>query len=152
MYMYTYVFVLQWSLVCDRAWMVAMITTVQSIGLLIGALIAGHAADHFGRKPMFFSGVLIMVIFNFVAYFSVSWVMFAMIRCFIGIGMAIYFIVRDNMQIEVTSPKWRPVVMSVPSWTICSSLFGLFAWIFKDWKNMQLAIGCLGIPILLTWW
>ena len=132
--------------------MVAMITTVQSIGLLIGTLIAGHAADNIGRKPIFLSGVLVMVTFNFVGYFSVSWIMYAVIRCFIGIGMALYFTVRDNIQIEMTSPKWRPIVMAVPSWTISSSLFGLFAWILKDWKNMQLANGCLGTPMLLTWW
>ena len=129
-----------------------MITTVQNIGVLVGYLAAGHAADRIGRKPVFFSAVSIMVIFNFVAYFSVSWIMFAVVRFCIGFGAALYFPVRDNMMIEVASPKWRPILIGIPSFAMFAAFLGLLAWLLKNWRTLHLAIGCFGIPILLTWW
>lgn len=145
-------FILQWDLVCDRKWTVATITTIQMGGVLIGCFIAGHLGDWIGRKPTYFMSILILLIFNVVAYFSVSWKMYAAIRFILGMGNGFFTTVHINQMCEFTTSIWRPRIMAVPSWSIGGGLFALLAWIFKDWKILHLASAAVGLPFLLSWW
>ena len=67
-----------------------MIASLQMAGLFVGCLVSGHIADAVGRKLPLFTSVILMLIFNIVAYFSVSWVMFAVAR--VGLGTVQYHI------------------------------------------------------------
>ncbi|KAK3778916.1 hypothetical protein RRG08_013177 [Elysia crispata] len=40
----------EWKLVCDRKWIKTTITLVQMIGVLVGAILAGHLGDMYGWK------------------------------------------------------------------------------------------------------
>ena len=61
-----------------------MIASLQMAGLLVGCLVSGHIADAVGRKLPLFSSLVVMLVFNTVGYFSVSWIMFAVAR--VGLG------------------------------------------------------------------
>ena len=76
----------QWNLVCDTKWIAAFITTIQMSGVLVGCFISGHLGDLLGRKPTFFLSLIILIVFNIVAYFSVNWQMYAAIRFILGMG------------------------------------------------------------------
>ena len=76
----------QWDLVCDRKWIVAMITTIQMTGVLVGCFICGHLGDFIGRKPTYFLSLIIQIVFNFVAYFCPNWQLYAAIRFVLGVG------------------------------------------------------------------
>lgn len=41
----------QWELVCDRAWIKAMMQSVYYAGIFVGSLIAGYLADRFPTSP-----------------------------------------------------------------------------------------------------
>ncbi|KAL4241074.1 hypothetical protein ACF0H5_001852 [Mactra antiquata] len=76
----------EWNLVCDSKWIVAMITTIQMAGDLVGCFISGHLGDMIGRKPTFFLSLIILILFNIIAFFSINWQMYAAIRFVIGMG------------------------------------------------------------------
>lgn len=41
---------LQWDLVCDKDYVSDLITTLQGVGLLVGAAVFGQMSDTLGRK------------------------------------------------------------------------------------------------------
>lgn len=142
----------EFDLVCDRKWIPATITTIQMGGVLLGCIISGHLADMIGRKPTFFLAIFVTVLFNAAAYFSPSWQVYAGLRFLIGIGIGFYLTVQYSFTNEFASAKWRPPIVTTPSWALESSLFALVAWGFHDWKNIHLAIAIVGTPFLFTWW
>ena len=145
-------FLFQWDLLCDRKWIVATITTIQMGGVLVGAFVAGHLGDWIGRKPTYYLSILILVVFNVVAYFSVSWEMYAAVRFMLGTGDGFFITVIYNEMVEFTTSIWRPRVLAVPSWALESCVFAFVAWIFKDWKNIHIASAAIGAPFFLFWW
>ena len=147
-----WVLLFQWDLVCDRKWIVATITTIQMSGVLTGNFVAGHLGDWIGRKPTYFLALIILIVFNVVAYFSVSWEMYAAARFMLGAGVGFVISVIYNQMSEFTTSIWRPVILGVPSWATEASLFALVCWLLKDWKNIHLASAIVGVPFLLSWW
>ena len=56
-------------------------------GVLVGCFICGHLGDMIGRKPTYFSSLVILVVFNVAAYFCPNWQLYAAIRFVLGAGM-----------------------------------------------------------------
>ena len=121
-------------------------------GVLVGNLISGQIADLIGRKPPLFLSIACLVVLNVIAGFSTSWLMFTILRFFMGFAMGVELTVQYNIQSEFTLAKWRPVVVCVPSWPICVALFALVSWLLKDWQYIQFATAVIGAPLLLSWW
>ena len=140
---------LQWNLICDRKWISQTITTIQMAGLLAGALFWGHVSDGIGRKPTFYLNVLLLGTFNLVSYFSVSWVMFAAMRCGIGLSCAGFMV--SVVSFEYIRNKWRVYLYLVPGWAIWASLMALFCWKIPDWHYIHIVITVMSVMILLTW-
>ncbi|XP_052791211.1 organic cation/carnitine transporter 2-like [Mya arenaria] len=141
----------EWDLNCDSAWIVAMITTIQMSGVLVGSFISGHLGDMIGRKPTFFLSLLLLVVVNVVAYFSVNWQMYAAVRFALGLGMGFYLTLQVNVMTEMVPIVWRARAVAFPAWAFEASIFALVAWLFKDWKNIHLATAVIGAPFLLTY-
>ena len=74
----------QWDLICDRGHLPYTITTIQMVGTLIGACIAGQLADTFGRRRVLYSVYLLLLAVGFFSSFSSSWQMFTVFRFFVG--------------------------------------------------------------------
>lgn len=145
-------FPFQFDLVCDKAWITATVTTIQMGGLLVGCFTMGHLADFVGRKPVYFISLFILCGMNIVAYFSVSWQMFAIVRFVLGIGAGAFLTVYFPLMNEFISQGARPVVAGLPSWTLWASLLGLASYLLPNWKHLHLATAIVTAPWLLTWW
>ena len=130
----------------------ATITTIQMGGVLIGCFVAGHLGDLIGRKPTYFLSILMLVVFNIVAYFSVSWEMYAAVRFMLGVGDGFFLAVFRHQICEFATSLWRPRIMGIPSHSILAGLLALLTWLCKDWKIIHLASAAVGAPFLLSWW
>ena len=137
---------------CDQEWIVATITTLQMAGVLVGCFTAGQLGDWFGRKPTYYLSIIMLVGLNIIAYFSVSWQMYATVRFFIGIGLGFCISSKLNLVCEFLTTTWRPIFISFPSWCLLAGGFALLAWLSKDWKTIHLATAVAGAPFLLSWW
>ncbi|XP_052259345.1 solute carrier family 22 member 16-like isoform X2 [Dreissena polymorpha] len=140
----------EWDLVCERSWIVAIITTIQMAGVLVGCFISGHLGDLIGRKPTFYLSQLILFVFNIVAYFSVNWQMYAVIRFALGMGIGFFLTVHMNLITEMAPSVWRTRIIAVPTWAIGCSSLALVAWLLKDWRHIHLANAVIVLPFLLT--
>ena len=145
-------FIFQWDLLCDMSWVPQTITSIQMAGVLTGNVLAGQIADLIGRKSPLFLAIASLVVLNIAAAFSTSWLMFAILRFFMGFSVGIDLTVQYNIQSEFTLAKWRTWIVSVPSWALELALFGLAAWLLKDWQYLHITTACVGAPLLATWW
>ena len=74
----------QWDLICDQGHVPFAITTIQMVGALIGACIAGQLADMYGRKRVLYAVYFLLLVAGFGSSFSTSWQMYAVFRFFVG--------------------------------------------------------------------
>ena len=137
---------------CDREWTVATITTLQMAGVLIGCFIAGQMTDLVGRKWVYCLSLASLPVLNIIAYFSVSWEMYAVLRFLLGMALGGIISSKLNLLCEFLTTSWRPVFISFPIWCIAAGAFALLAWLCKDWKTIHLATAIAGAPVLLAWW
>ncbi|XP_053392449.1 organic cation transporter protein-like [Mercenaria mercenaria] len=141
----------EWELVCDRAWITSTITSVQMAGVFIGNLACGQVADLVGRKPPLFLSLLSLIVFNLLSAFSTSWIMFAVVRFFIGLSMGFELTVQYNIMVEFAQVKWRTWVVAVPSWAVQTVLFALVTWLLKNWQHIHFFTAAFGIPLLASY-
>ncbi|XP_005094751.1 solute carrier family 22 member 7-like [Aplysia californica] len=139
----------EWDIVCDLKWAKPTITSVQMGGVLLGAILAGQMSDTLGRKNSLYSFVTFHIVLNVVAAFSVSWIMFAVLRFFIGVGIGAVVVIVFNYPIEFLPIKWRPVLSIIPSWTLGVALFSAAALVLDNWSHLHLACAILSTPSLL---
>ncbi|XP_060598900.1 solute carrier family 22 member 4-like, partial [Ruditapes philippinarum] len=144
--------VTEWSLICDRRWIVAFITTLQMVGLVVGSIIAGQMADCLGRKTTIISGIAFLTIFNFIGLFTQSWKMYAAIRFFIGIGAGLPYTVQFTYMIEFVTSKWRPLVVCFPSSAIAAMLLAPVSWWLYDWRNLHILKTLVGALFTIIIW
>ncbi|XP_060565157.1 organic cation transporter protein-like [Ruditapes philippinarum] len=143
--------VTEFKLLCGLDYIPSTVMSMQTFGMLAGALAAGQLSDLFGRKPPYFAGLLCLLIFNLIGFFSVNWIMFAIARLFIGIGSGMFLAIQYCIVSEFSLARWRAWVTGFPSWPILSCLFALCAWLIQDWRYIQLLCCLLALPCLLTW-
>lgn len=142
----------QFELVCDKDYITQTITTIQMAGLLIGSLSAGQFGDAYGRKLTYFLSLLILVLSNLIAAFSINWYMFAVLRFFIGCGCGFYLTVHLTYKVEFISGKYRPLLLAVPVWSVFAASFGGVAYLIHDWFYLHIATATITFPLLFTWW
>ncbi|XP_062570126.1 solute carrier family 22 member 4-like [Saccostrea cucullata] len=140
----------EWELICDNDWVTSLITTIQMAGLLVSGLLAGQLSDTFGRKPTFALSLIIMVVSNLVAAFSISWEMFAVMRFLIGLGSGIYLATMYIYMIEFIPKKYRPMITAFPAFPVFAAVFGFMSWWLRDWKNLHYATSIVTSITLLS--
>ncbi|XP_046370194.2 organic cation transporter protein-like [Haliotis rufescens] len=141
----------QWNLVCDKDTVGATLTSIQMIGVMVGAFVGGQSADVIGRKKTYYLSMLLHGVSNLVAAFSVSWQMFATLRFFIGCGIGIYLSTSYPYAMEFVGTKWRSVCSSLPIWTTGVGCMALATWLQPDWYYQHIINAALHIPFFLGW-
>ncbi|KAK7476017.1 hypothetical protein BaRGS_00032724 [Batillaria attramentaria] len=141
----------EWSLVCDLSYVKPLMTTLQMVGVLLGAFLGGQSSDTIGRRLTVYLSSLVHVIACVVAAFSVSWQMFMAMRVVIGVTLGVFLVASFSYPLEFVNPKWRQVVASIPGWNAGVSVFALMAWLVPDWSYLHIGSAVMGVPFLLTW-
>ncbi|KAH9509240.1 hypothetical protein Btru_046571 [Bulinus truncatus] len=136
----------EWDLVCERKWIVPLITSVQMAGVLIGAFIGGQLVDLIGRKKTLFISVLLSGLLNVAGGFSTSWEMFIALRFFIGSAIGGFLVVPTPYMMEFLSPSIRAFPNLIPASQLGAALMALTAWRIPDWRWVQWIGGALTVP------
>ncbi|KAL8621787.1 hypothetical protein ACOMHN_016274 [Nucella lapillus] len=141
----------EWSLVCDRKYIKAMLTSLQMAGVFIGAVVAGQSCDAIGRRKTCYAALLWHFVTSLVAGFSINWQMFLAMRILIGVSLGAYFVASFPYCFEFINPQHRQLVAFTPGWNVGVMLFALVSWLLRDWSYMHIGSAILTIPFLLTW-
>ncbi|GFR76346.1 solute carrier family 22 member 15-like [Elysia marginata] len=143
----------EWGLVCDQAWALKVIFTVQMAGVFVGAYLSGHIGECVGRKASLYSMILLNGVANFLAIFSPSWKVFAAIRFFIGLAAGGIMLPAYAMPPEFAGQFWRGVITSLPTWNFGAALFAISVILLKDWRHLHILSAVVsGLVFLPVFW
>lgn len=82
--------VTEWSLVCDKRYLSALINTFYFTGLTIGSLSCGILADRFGRRKVILCAVYVQGLLGASLYFANSLEVFIAIRFLQGLFIPVW--------------------------------------------------------------
>jgi MFS transporter, putative metabolite:H+ symporter len=147
------------SLLKDPAWHLkggeaGWILAMSGLGTVIGAIAWGRLADRIGRKMAFFWCVLLFTVFTLASVFTPNdgWVMLAVLRIFVGMGVGGLNITSIPYVQEFVPARQRGLLSGLASVFIPLGLFlGSMAQLIVG-SNWRLLIALGAIPIFLLIW
>ncbi|XP_076451744.1 solute carrier family 22 member 21-like isoform X2 [Babylonia areolata] len=143
--------VTEFQLVCDLSWVPSLTISLQMVGVLIGAFLAGQLSDSVGRKKAVISFTALHAVFNLIAAFSVTWQMFAVMITLIGTTIGGLLVTTFPYHTEFMGVRRRAVVATIPFWGLGSVLFSLLCWAVPHWKVLRLLIAAGSVLCLPLW-
>ncbi|XP_075900872.1 solute carrier family 22 member 7-like [Nelusetta ayraudi] len=146
--------VTEWDLVCDRKWMSKATTTIFFVGLMIGAPLFGFLSDRFGRRKVLLASYLSTMFFALLSAFSVSYIMFVIMRFFTGLSIAGISIISSVLNVEWVSTKHRTLsaLMMGLDGTVGTWILVGFAYGVNEWRMLILAVTSPLILSVIVWW
>ncbi|GFO41936.1 solute carrier family 22 member 15-like [Plakobranchus ocellatus] len=144
--------VTEWHLICDLKYVGELITSLQMVGVGIGAFITGQLADIFGRKKILFAEYTLLIIFWFSTAFAESWQVYAALRVIVGALVGGCLVVNFVLPLEFVTPRWRTFCGCIGFWAVGLMTLALWAYFIRDWRKLNIAMSCSSIVLLALWW
>ncbi|MEH7504721.1 MFS transporter [Neobacillus drentensis] len=141
--------ILEWGLTPQEA---GLLGSVNAVGMLIGAVVAGSLADRIGRNKILMYTVLLFSLASGLAAFATTFGIFLVLRFFIGLGLGGELPVASTLVAENVPEhkRGRMVVLLESFWAvgwIISAAIAYFIMPIWGWRS-ALIIGAL--PALLA--
>ncbi|KAK3097252.1 hypothetical protein FSP39_008081 [Pinctada imbricata] len=140
--------VTQFKLVCDDAWLRSTSKTLYFAGRLLGAVIFGQLSDIFGRRPMFFAGLVSLLIAGCVAAASPNMYVFIPFYILQGAAQTGLFLVAFTMCTELVGKSYRLMAGFLIQGFYALGYMALsgIAYLIQDWRYIEVAIT---VPVIL---
>ncbi|KAH0568643.1 hypothetical protein KQX54_021331 [Cotesia glomerata] len=144
----------EWELVCEKKLYRANTFLAYSLGVMVGSGILGTIADKYGRKNSLIISIVLQVIAS-PASALVPWFwMFIICKFFIGMSTGAMYSSSFTILSEVATGNIRKACAGVldASFSIGTFFVIGMAYYLQTWRQLQLAISCSMIPIILLIW
>lgn len=146
--------VIEWSMVCSKAFLRATTDALFMIGVLVGSIVFGQMSDNFGRKPVFFASLVLQVIFGVLVAVAPDYWTYTLGRLIIGATTSGVFLVSYVLSMEMVGPTKRlfagiAVQMFFSFGFIVTAVFAYF---FREWREFQIAITLPGLVFMCYYW
>ncbi|XP_064595837.1 organic cation transporter protein-like [Liolophura sinensis] len=151
---FTSTFLTQWDFVCDRAYLVDLSSSLFMAGMMIGSLFISPLADKFGRKKILLGALWIQGALGVGAAFVNNYIVFMVIRFFLGvlnqtIGLVAYVMVPEAFP---SSSRTMPYIALFLFWASGVMSLALLGYLIRDWRHLELAISIPNFFTLLYYW
>ncbi|KAK1171250.1 solute carrier family 22 member 7-like [Acipenser oxyrinchus oxyrinchus] len=144
----------EWDMVCNKKGLNQASATFFFIGVMIGAIVFGGLSDKLGRKPMLLASFTVSIVFGLAATFSVSYVMFAIMRSLTGFGLTGISIISICLTIEWVDIEHRTFIGVFGSmvWSTGNMMLALIAYLIRDWRWLLLTVTSPLVICCIVWW
>lgn len=144
----------EWDMVCGKAWLRATSDALFMVGVLLGSIVFGQMSDNLGRKPVFFASLVIQVIFGITAGIAPEYVSYTISRLIVGATTSGVFLVAYVIAMEMVGPSYRLFagVACMMFFSFGYVLTAGFAYLFPDWRDLQIAITLPGLLFMCYYW
>ncbi|XP_076673157.1 organic cation transporter protein isoform X1 [Andrena cerasifolii] len=144
---------LEW--VCDHAFLGSAAQSAFFLGSIIGGLIFGYMADHYGRIPALVACNSIGFIASVGTAFCNSFWSFCLARMVVGTSFDSCFNVLFIIVIEYVGPKYRTLVANMSFGLYFAAAASLLPWIaywIADWRVLSMTTACPMIVAFIGPW
>ncbi|XP_078489294.1 solute carrier family 22 member 15-like [Ciona intestinalis] len=145
----------EFNLVCDKAGMSVMASSLFYAGLFVACLMGGLVADRFGRIAVFRVSTILAFIVTCGISFSPNVYVYTALRFVAAIT---YFPIIESgfvYMIETSRKRWRTALglSSNVIFGLASMAFTLLALIWRHWRSLQIAKSIIGfVPFIILGW
>ncbi|KAH0945541.1 hypothetical protein HN011_010348 [Eciton burchellii] len=144
---------LEW--VCDKTYLGSAAQSAFFVGSIIGGLIFGYIADHYGRIPALVSCNAVGFFASVATAFCNSFWSFCLARLIVGSSFDNCFNVLFIIVIEYVGPKYRTLVANMSFGIYFAAAASLLPWIaywIADWRILSVATAFPMIVAFLGPW
>jgi MFS transporter, putative metabolite:H+ symporter len=140
---------LDWSLTSQQA---GWIGSVNSIGMAVGAFVFGIMADKIGRRTVFMITILIFSICSGLSALATSYLIFIVLRFFIGAGLGGELPVASTLVSESVAPerRGRMVVLLESFWAVGWLAAAIISYFVIPAFGWRVALLLTAIPALFA--
>ncbi|KAK3098437.1 hypothetical protein FSP39_019452 [Pinctada imbricata] len=134
--------VTEFLLVCDNAWLRSTSKTLYFAGRLVGAVVFGQLSDIVGRRPMFFIGLLLLLVAGCTAAFSPNMYVFVPAYILQGASQTGLFLVAFTMCSEYVGERHRVIATSLMQvfYSFGYMTLSAIAYLIYNWRFIEVAI------------
>ncbi|XP_047499818.1 organic cation transporter protein-like isoform X1 [Penaeus chinensis] len=146
--------VIDYELVCDRSWLRANVQSVYMVGMLVGSYLFGDLSDRFGRKPVFLSALVLMVVVGVGQAAIPEYYTFTTLRFVLGASLQGVFLVAYVMAMELVGKKRRVLVgvLAQAFYTVGYFTAAMLAWGIPSWRWLQITMTLPAVLFIPYYW
>uniref|UniRef100_A0A1I8PZ51 Major facilitator superfamily (MFS) profile domain-containing protein n=1 Tax=Stomoxys calcitrans TaxID=35570 RepID=A0A1I8PZ51_STOCA len=146
--------VTEWDMVCNRNFLRATSDALFMLGVLVGSIVFGQMSDKYGRKPIFFSSLVIQVIFGVLAAVAPEYLTYTCARFIVGATTSGVFLVAYVIAMEMVGPSMRLFagIFVMMFFSVGFMLTAAFAYFVHDWRWLQIALTLPGLLFMCYYW
>ncbi|PNF38357.1 hypothetical protein B7P43_G10529 [Cryptotermes secundus] len=146
--------VTEWNLVCSRSVMVDIAQATFMLGVLLGNVLFGIAADRIGRKVPLIFAIGLQAAAGVLSAYSPWFSGFLVARFFMAVATGGTMIISFVLVMEIVGNKWRTtiaILYQIPfSLGIC--LMAGVSYLQRDWRDFQFTLSAISAVFLVYWW
>uniref|UniRef100_A0A3Q3LF38 Solute carrier family 22 member 13-like n=1 Tax=Mastacembelus armatus TaxID=205130 RepID=A0A3Q3LF38_9TELE len=146
--------VTEWDLVCDRAGLNSLGSSIYMFGLLVGSVLFGAMADRFGRRFVLLLSIALQTVFGVAVAFAPSFPVYVILRFLVGTTISGVIINAFVLGTEWTCTKRRMLAGIITDYAfgLGYMLLAGVAYLIRDWRKLQLAISAPGFLLIFYIW
>ncbi|XP_048581006.1 organic cation transporter protein [Nematostella vectensis] len=143
----------EWSLLCDRRYIAAIVQSMFFAGQLVGSSCCGMVSDAFGRKRTMLLSSGLFASFSLGASFANGYILLGFLEFMVGFFLVSALLSEFTYVIELSATKRRTMIGSVVEifWPVCLLLHTLIAFLVHEWRNLLLAVSIPGFVFVCFW-
>uniref|UniRef100_A0A1A9VYD9 Major facilitator superfamily (MFS) profile domain-containing protein n=1 Tax=Glossina austeni TaxID=7395 RepID=A0A1A9VYD9_GLOAU len=146
--------VTEWNMVCGRSFMAAASDALFMSGVLVGSIVFGQLSDKYGRKPIFFTSLVIQMTFGILAGIAPEYFTYTASRFVVGATTSGVFLVAYVIAMEMVGPKKRLYagIFVMMFFSFGYMLTAAFAYFVHDWRWLQISLTLPSLFFMSYYW